>query len=68
MIQLGFQWILDREKLYCWQRYIKLFYPHLKDVETIDDFYFKNLDKLVHNVITSYSIHYTKLYEKVIFL
>jgi recombinational DNA repair protein (RecF pathway) len=51
VIQLGFQWILDREKLYCWQRYIKLFYPHLKDVETIDDFYFKNLDKLVHKMI-----------------
>ncbi|WP_320033361.1 recombination protein RecO [Halarcobacter sp.] len=51
VIQLGFQWIFDNDKLYCWQRFIKLFYPHLKDVETIDDFYFKLLDKLSHKMI-----------------
>lgn len=51
VIQLGFQWIFENEKLYCWQRFIKLFYPHLKDVETIDDFYFKLLDKLSHKMI-----------------
>ncbi|XPV67612.1 MAG: recombination protein RecO [Halarcobacter sp.] len=51
VIQLGFQWIFDTEKLYCWQRYIKLFYPHLKDVEIVDDFYFKHLDRLTHKMI-----------------
>lgn len=51
VIQLGFQWILDREKLYCWQRYIKLFYPHLKDVDDIEAFYFDNLDSTVHKMI-----------------
>jgi recombinational DNA repair protein (RecF pathway) len=51
VIQLGFPWIFDNEKLYCWQRFIKLFYPHLKDVEEIDDFYFKLLDKLSHEMI-----------------
>ncbi|WP_072682085.1 recombination protein RecO [Arcobacter sp. LA11] len=51
VMQLGFQWIFDNEKLYCWQRFIKLFYPHLKDVEEIDDFYFKLLDKLSHKMI-----------------
>lgn len=51
VIQLGFQWIFDNEKLYCWQRFIKLFYPHLKDVEDIDDFYFNLLDKLSHKMI-----------------
>lgn len=51
VIQLGFQWIFDSQKLYCWQRFIKLFYPHLKDVEEIDDFYFKLLDKLSHKMI-----------------
>lgn len=51
VMQLNFQWIFDNEKLYCWQRFIKLFYPHLKDVETIDDFYFKLLDKLSHKLI-----------------
>ncbi len=51
VLQLGFQWIFDKDKLYCWQRFIKLFYPHLKDVEIIDDFYFKLLDKLSHKMI-----------------
>jgi hypothetical protein len=51
VIQLGFPWILDYEKMYCWQRFIKLFYPHLKDLEEIDAFYFYNLDNLVHVMI-----------------
>ena len=51
VIQLGFEWIFDNEKLYCWQRFIKLFYPHLKDIEEIDEFYFKLLDKLAHKMI-----------------
>ncbi len=51
VIQLGFQWIFDNEKLYCWQRFIKLFYPHLKDIEEIDSFYFRLLDKLSHKMI-----------------
>ncbi len=51
VIQLGFNWILDREKLYCWQRFIKLFYSHFKDIETIDPFYFNLLDDLIHVMI-----------------
>lgn len=51
VIQLSYPWIFQNEKLYCWQRYIKLFYPHLKDVEEIDDFYFKLFDKLAHEMI-----------------
>jgi hypothetical protein len=51
VIQLGFPWILDNEKMYCWQRYIKLFYPHLKDIEGIDAFYFYCLENLVHVMI-----------------
>lgn len=51
VIQLGFEWILDREKLYCWQRYIKLFYPHLKEVEELEPFYFQSLDDTVHKMI-----------------
>lgn len=37
--------------MYCWQRFVKLFYPHLKDVEEIDGFYFNLLDELVHKMI-----------------
>ena len=51
VIQLGFPWILDNEKMYCWQRFIKLFYPHLKDIEELDPFYFYLLDNLVHVMI-----------------
>jgi hypothetical protein len=51
VLQLRFQWILDTEKMYCWQRFIKLFYPHLKDIEEIDSFYFYNLDNLAHVMI-----------------
>ena len=51
VMQLGFPWILDNEKMYCWQRYIKLFYPHLKDIEQIDAFYFYSLENLVHIMV-----------------
>ena len=50
VIQLGFKWILDNQKMYCWQRYIKLFYMHLKDINEIDNIYFKSLDKLTHKI------------------
>ena len=47
VIQIPFKWILDNEKMYCWQRYIKLFYPHLKELEGLDPFYFYCLDNLI---------------------
>ncbi len=50
VIQLGFVWILDYEKMYCWQRFIQLFYSHLKDIKEIDSFYFDNLDILVQKM------------------
>jgi hypothetical protein len=51
VIQLRYEWILDNEKMYCWQRFLKLFYPHLKDIEDLESFYFYNLDKLAHTMI-----------------
>ena len=51
VIQLSFPWILDKEKLYAWQRFLKLFYPHLKGLDTIDNFYFTLLDDLTHKII-----------------
>jgi recombinational DNA repair protein (RecF pathway) len=50
VIQLGYPWILDNGRLYCWQRFIKLFYPHLKDVEEIESFYFELLNELAHKL------------------
>jgi len=50
VLHIGFSWIQDREKLYCWQRFIKLFYIHLKDVEQLDEYYIKLLDDLAHKI------------------
>ena len=51
VIHLGFPWILDNEKMYCWQRYIKLFYPHLRELEELDACYFYLLEHLSHILI-----------------
>ena len=51
VLQISYPWIMDSTKLYCWQRFLKLFYPHLKDVEEIEDFYFELLDDLAHKMI-----------------
>ncbi|HIP13328.1 MAG TPA: recombination protein RecO [Arcobacter sp.] len=47
VLQLNFAWILNNEKMYHWQRFLKLFYSHLKDVEEIDEFYMDLLNELV---------------------
>ena len=51
VLQISYPWIHDSTKLYCWQRFLKLFYPHLRDVEEIEDFYFNLLDDLAHKMI-----------------
>ena len=51
VLQISYPWILDNNKMYCWQRFIKLFYPHLKDVDEIEDFYFNLLDELAHKIV-----------------
>ncbi len=45
VLHLASKWNIDREKMYIWQQYIKLFYKHLKDVDEIDEFYFDLLEK-----------------------
>ena len=51
VLQIAYPWIMDSSKLYCWQRFLKLFYPHLKDVEEIESFYFELLNDLAHKMI-----------------
>jgi len=51
VLQISYPWIMDSSKLYCWQRFLKLFYPHLKDVEEIESFYFDLLNELAHIMI-----------------
>jgi len=51
VIGLSFPWILDKQKLYSWQRFLNLFYRHLKDLDEVDSFYFNLLDSLVHKIV-----------------
>ena len=51
VLHIGNPWILNRDKLYCWQRFIKLFKPHLQDVEELGGYYMGMLDTLTHKII-----------------
>lgn len=42
---IGFKWIGDYQKLRLWQQFISLFYPHLRDTDTLDNFYYELLDE-----------------------
>jgi recombinational DNA repair protein (RecF pathway) len=44
VIHIGHPWLMQRSRLSLWQQFIALFYPHLKDTEEIDSFYFELLD------------------------
>lgn len=50
VLQLGFPWILNSQKMYAWQRFLKLFYSHLRDIEEPDSFYFTALEELVRKI------------------
>lgn len=45
VMHLNFEWIFEREKLFAWQKFIKLLPAHFKDVENIDGGYFELLDE-----------------------
>lgn len=45
VFHLSYSWLLERDKHYIWQQFCKLLHKHLKDVEEIDDFYFKLMDE-----------------------
>jgi len=46
VLHLSVPWILDIEKFYLWQQFIKLLYRHLRDIEDVDQFYFDLLDEI----------------------
>ena len=46
VLHLGFEWIMNRQKMLIWQNFIKLLYTHLKDIEQCDHFYFDLLDNM----------------------
>lgn len=47
VLHLGFEWIMQREKMLIWQEFIRLLYKHLKDIEILESFYFELLNECV---------------------
>lgn len=45
ILHLGIPWNMERERMLIWQSFIRLFYSHLKDINTIDSFYYELLDE-----------------------
>jgi len=45
IMHLGTSWNVYRERMLIWQPFIRLFYTHLKDIATIDNFYFDLLEE-----------------------
>ena len=45
VLHIGYPWLTDHHKLRTWQQFVTLFFPHLKESEDTDDFYFKLLDE-----------------------
>ncbi len=45
VMHLSFSWMYNHDKLRCWQRFIALFYNHLKQIREIDIFYFNLIDE-----------------------
>ena len=44
VLHLGYRWLLSRERLLVWQQFMRLLYAHLRDVEQIDEVYFRELE------------------------
>jgi len=47
---LPFKWILQRDKFYIWQQFLKLLHNHLRDINEIDDFYYKLLEEMSYHL------------------
>jgi recombinational DNA repair protein (RecF pathway) len=49
VMQIGFEFLLDINKMMIWQNFIKLFNEHFFEVEEIDSFYFDLLMDILNN-------------------
>jgi hypothetical protein len=45
VLPLSAKWMLENQRFFIWQQYIKLMFKHLKDVVEIDPFYFYLLEE-----------------------
>jgi recombinational DNA repair protein (RecF pathway) len=50
VLHLGFVWQKEMEKVLVWQQFIRLLYDHLKEIETIDEFYYDLLEELTRKL------------------
>lgn len=50
VMQIGFDFLLNRNSMIIWQQYTKLIYFHLKDIEEVPDFYFYHLEKITKEI------------------
>lgn len=46
ILHLSNKWLLDANRFYLWQQFIKLLYDHLRDVDELDSFYMNLLDEM----------------------
>lgn len=44
-MHLGFSWLLDRERFFYWQSFIRALHAHLKDLDEVESIYFEILDE-----------------------
>lgn len=44
VLHLAHPWNMHRERMLLWQRFIGLFYPHLREIEALEPFYLELLD------------------------
>ena len=49
VLHIGYPWLTDHHKLRTWQQFVTLFYPHLREAEETDNFYFNLLDHAAEN-------------------
>ena len=45
VIHIGFPWITEHHRLRIWQQFLKLFFSHLKDTQSLEPFYFNLIEK-----------------------
>lgn len=50
VMHINFNWIYNKDKLFAWQKFIKFFYIHLKDVSNVPSFYFQLLESINQSI------------------
>jgi len=51
MSQMSFPWLYERNRLFIWHNFVRLFEPHLRDAQELDSFYYDLLLSAAKNGI-----------------